>query len=321
MLGQHSMQKRLINMKKGFSKVAFALLFLSVLTMVVVMTPAAKAQDQSITLLPTEGPAGTAVQISVYGFTAPYKVTVTFDTTTIATITPFLEYNSGGALFHVPAVTPGSYTVTATGSSQGQSAQTTFTVTEAPAETEAPTAAPTGTSGGTSTYSPTGAPVGYPTSPPAAVSSGFWSPLTIGVIVVVVAFAFFGAFMYMRRGRQEPLSIREKSRYEPRPSTPPSPPSGTPYTASRTNQPPTASSYQSYSRFNQPAAPSSSQPYSSSRFNQPAAPSSYQPYSSSRTNQPATARPQTPYTTVCRHCKRTVRDDLSICPYCSKKIR
>ena len=173
-------------------------------------------------------------------------------------------------LITVPPVSPGTYNVTATGS--GGVATTTFTITEAP--TSAPTETPIGT------------PVGLsPTNSPVTVSAGFWSPLTIAIISVVIALAVFMTAVYLKRGRQKPLSYREDSRYEPRPSAP----QKTPYAASRTNQPATNSPHQ--------------------------------PYQPSKINQSATNIPQPAFTIVCKHCKRTVRDDLNVCPYCSKRLK
>jgi hypothetical protein len=64
-----------------------------------------------------------------------------------------------------------------------------------------------------------------------------------------------------------------------------------------------------------PSTPSKN-PNSPSNINQP-----YQPYQPSKINQPATNIQKPPFTRVCKHCKRTVRDDLNICPYCSKRLR
>ncbi|MGA3290949.1 MAG: zinc ribbon domain-containing protein [Candidatus Bathyarchaeia archaeon] len=315
------MQKGFIDIEKSFSKATFVLLFLSILTLAVIITPMAKAQSQSVTVNPSQGPAGSLFVVQISGFTAPNPVSISLGTANVGTLTPSYSYNVVSLQFTVPSVSPGTYTVTATGNS-GEVATTTFEVTQALSTTK-PTSTPTGSTGSTGTTGTTGttglSPTNVPVTVPVTVNGGFWSPITIAVTAAVIALAFFMTAVYLKRGRQKPSSYGEASPYEPRPSTP----SKTPYTPSRTNQPATKSSYQPYSssRINQPATTKSYQTYSSSRFNQPATTKSYQPYSSSRINQPATNRPQAPYTKICPHCKRPVRDDQNICPYCSKRIR
>ena len=270
------MQKCFIDMEKSFSKATLVLLFLSILTLAAIITPVAKAENLSVTLNPSEGPAGTTVIVMISGFQASYPVSITFDKTNIGTITIPYGFDFQSMEFTVPPVSLGTYTVTATPSLGSGVATTTFTVTQAPSTT--PTAAPTGSTG----FSPTNVPV-------TVSSSGFWSPLAIAITAVVIAFAIFMTAVYVIRGKQKPLPYREDSAYEPRPSTP----SKNPNSPSNINQP--------------------YQPYQSSKINQP-----YQP---SKINQPATNIQQPPFTRVCKHCKRTVRDDLNICPYCSKRLR
>jgi len=260
------MQKYFIDREKRFIKVSVALLFLSVLMLAIIIMPVTKAQGLSITIVPSQGPAGEMVSAYIHGFPGDSSVSITFGPTSWGS--PMTDYGGNiDDLVTVPSVSPGTYTVTATGS--GGVAKTTFTVT-----------------GSSSTPTPTSAPIELsPTNTPVTVSAGFWSPLTIAVTSAVIAFAVFMTLVYVKRGRQKPLSYREDSRYEPRPSAPPK----TPYAASRTNQPATNSSHQ--------------------------------PYQPSKINQPATNIQQPPFTRVCRHCKRTVRDDLNICPYCSKRLK
>ena len=289
-------------MEKKFSKATFMLLFLSILTLAVIITPMAKAESLSVTLNPSEGPAGTTVMVMISGFQAPDPVSITFGATNVGTIPTYYSYPSASMVFTVPPASPGTYTVTATDNLGGGVAKATFTVTQAPPTTPTSTGMPTGTSASTGTGTSTGLP--STESPVTVSSSGFWSPLAIAITAVVIAFAGFMTAMYVMRGRQKPLSYEEASRHEPRPSTPSTPstlstPSRTPTAPSKINQP-----YQSY------------RSYQSSKINQP-----YQPYQPSKINQHATSIQQAPYTRVCRHCKRTVRDDLNICPYCSKRLR
>jgi hypothetical protein len=261
-----SLQKCFIDVEKRFSKATVMLLFLSVLMLAIIIMPVTKAQGLSITIVPSQGPAGEMVSAYIHGFPGDSSVSITFGTTSWGS--PMTDYGGNiDDLVTVPSVSPGTYTVTATG--PGGVAKTTFTVT-----------------GSSSTPTPTSAPIELsPTNTPVTVSAGFWSPLTIAVTSVVVAFAVFMTLMYVKRGRQKPLSYSEDSRNEPRPSTP-----------AKTS-------------------------YAPSRTNQPATKSSYQPYSSAKINQPATTSQQQSYTRVCRHCKRSVRDDQNICPYCSKRLR
>ena len=277
-----SLQKCFIDKGKRFSKATLMLLFLSVLMLAVIVMPVTKAQSASITIIPSQGPAGEMVSVYIHNFPQDSPVSITFGTTSWGS--PTTDYGGNiDDLVTVPSVSPGTYTVTATGT--GGVAKTTFTVT---GSTPAPTTAPLQLS---------------PTSTPITVNAGFWSPLTIAITAVVVAFAVFMTAFYLRRDKQKPLSHREDSRYEPRPSTP----AKTPYTASSTTASPTS----------RPVTNSSYQPST----NRPATKSLYQPYQTSKVNQSATKVPQPAHTIVCKHCKRTVRDDLNICPYCSKKLK
>ena len=235
------MQKRLINMEKRFGKATLALLFLSVLTLAVMITPVARAQGgETMTLSPSQGPPGTLVQLTITGFPEFTPVTFMFGTINLGQVTPSsLQYST---VFNVPGVSDGTFTVTATSALGGfDFASTTFIVGSA-ATPAPPTVSPSVTP--SRTYSPSGTPIQpFQTSPPVTVSSGFWSPLTIALTAVVVAFVIFVTAVYLRRGKQKPLSYEEESRYEPRPSTP----SNTPYAPSSTNQPATSTSYQPYS--------------------------------------------------------------------------
>ena len=217
----------------------------------------AKAENLSVTLNPSEGPAGTIVVVTISGFQAPDPVSITLDTTNVGTITTGYSYNVASMEFTVPPVPLDTYTVTATDSLSGGVATATFTVTQAPSPT--PTETPTGTS--------TGIPTGVnPTNSP--VSTGFWSPLMIAIISAVIAFVSFMTVVYVKRGKQKTSQVQETSLYKPRPSVP-----------------------------------------------------SMKPTAASKINQPATNSLQPPFTKACRHCKRTVKDDLNVCPYCLKRLK
>lgn len=238
--------------EKRLSKITLALFILTVLTLTIILTPAAKADGPSIVLDPSQGPAGKMVTAYIKGYPETSDVNITFGTTKIGSGTA----NPAGnvcAIVEIPQVPAGDYIVTATGTTGN--ATTTFIVTEGPSPT------PTETTSGT----PTGL---SPTKTPATASAGFWSPLIIGITSAVVAIGVFMTFLFIRRGRQKTLQPEEVPRYEPHPSVP-----------------------------------------------------SRKPYTPSKINQPATSTQPPPYTKICKHCKRTVRDDLNVCPYCYKRLR
>jgi hypothetical protein len=209
-------------MEKRFSEVTVALLFLSVLTLAMIVTPAANAAGQFVALDPSQGPAGQTVWAYIRGFPEP-SVNITFGSTNVG-----MAWTMGGVahvIIIVPQVSPGTYTVIVTGSSGV--ASTTFTVTEGPSPTPTEPTEPTEPSTGT----PTGS---TPTNPTATENTGFWSPLTIAIIALaVIACAALMTAVYMKRSKQETLQYQEASHYEPRPSVP----SKNPYAPSKINQP------------------------------------------------------------------------------------
>ena len=73
-------------MEKKFSKATLMLLFLSILTLAAIITPVTKAENLSVTLNPSEGPAGTTVMVMISGFQAPDPVSITFGKTNVGTI-------------------------------------------------------------------------------------------------------------------------------------------------------------------------------------------------------------------------------------------
>jgi hypothetical protein len=139
-----NLQKRLKNMEKKFSKTMLMVLFLSALTLAVIMTPLVKAQTTSLS--PTSGSAGSTVTATVSGFSASEPVTLQWPPNLyLGTITTDTT-GSGSATFTVPQVAAGTYTFSATGQNSGDIALVSFTVTGTTATpTAAPTAAPTAT--------------------------------------------------------------------------------------------------------------------------------------------------------------------------------
>jgi hypothetical protein len=160
-------------MKKRFSKVMLAVLFLSVLTLVIMITPLVKAQTMSLS--PSSGPVGTTVTVRLSGFN-------TAGDTEIVDLagTNFPSYElgpmntgstgSGTATFTIPAsenpyygvvyyVTPGAYTITASGTTYlSDSASATFTVTASTSATPTPTTTPSATPAPSVSATPTSTP-------------------------------------------------------------------------------------------------------------------------------------------------------------------
>jgi len=141
------------------------------------------------------------------------------------------------------------------------------------------------------------------------VGGGFWSPLVIGLVVIaLVAFAVPAAFFYLKRGKGKMLLDEEQP--------------------INTQELPGASNRSAVSsRYNQSSYQSQQPPKStgSTRFGQTPS-SSYRSQSSSptvtsrSTQQSSYSRPD-PYTKICPHCKRSVRNDQNICPYCNKRLK
>jgi hypothetical protein len=249
-------------MEKRLSKATLALLFLSIITFAAMTMPAAKAVAPSISLSPSQGPAGTTVIISLTGYPAPNPVSITLGTANFGTAYPQNVYGVNTVTLNVPQVSPGTYPVTATGT-QGQFAITTFTVTQSVTHST-----PLTTYAGLS-----------PTNNPVTVHTASSSPLTIVIISAVIAFAVLMTAIIAKRSKQK-ASLEQEPLYEPRPST----------------------------LSNKPTGPS--KVYQSSKVYQP-----------STIYKPAANSQQAPFTKICRHCKRSVRDDLNVCPYCSKRLR
>ncbi len=165
--------------------------------------------------------------------------------------------------------------------------------------------------------SPTEFPWNFSTNAPTkrpTVEGEFWSPLTIGIVVVaLVAFAVPAAFFYLRRSKgkmlldeEQPINTQELSAAPNRPAA-----------SSRYSQSSYQSSYQSKMQ---------AKPTETSRYGQPPSYGYRQQQSSpsvtksSSTQSSSYSRPA-PYTKICPHCKKSVRNDQNICPYCDKRLR
>ena len=186
----------------------------------------------SISLSPNQCQAGSTVDLSGTGFAASSSVTVTFGDSEV--LSTFADPSGGvGGEFVVPFVSADIYVVNATDDTGG-SATTTFTITAAMGGTSGGPSSSGSTSTSTTTTttttttqtlttsttpnnSPTPTPKPYtnptgsggtqtsqPTSTPTPANNGLWSPLTIGIIAVVLVAFFVPAFMlYARQGEKK----------------------------------------------------------------------------------------------------------------------
>lgn len=181
--------------------------------------------------------------------------------------------------------------------------------TPTPTPTTPPTATPKPSPA--SSPSPTEFPWNFPsispTTNPTVQSGGFWSPLTIGLVALaLVAFTVPLAFFYLRRGKQKMLREEELSfKAQELPGS---------------NRPVVSSRYQSSYQSQQ-----STKPTVTMRYGQPSAYSTRQQPSSSSLTTRSTLSSNTsrlpPYTKTCPHCKRAVRNDQNVCPFCDKRIK
>jgi hypothetical protein len=315
MSGEIDLEKCLMSLKEGLTKVTLALIVLSILTSAAAKTPVANANDQGLLLNPTQGPVGTLVSVIGMAFSSNSQVSISFETTEVATGFSGSMYGRVSTSFTIPSVSPGTYTVTATDAAGGY-ATATFTVTsKLPTPTATPTATatqklPTPTAA-TTTTSPTETTWSYPTHrptpSPVAAGTGFWSPPVIGVIVAaVIAFIITITFVYRRRSKRETFLDEELPLYKPEPSAPSKKPTVT-------------------TRYNQPSNYSQqfSKPTTTTRYNQPSNYSQQfsKPTTTTRYNQPPRYSQLPPFTKICPRCKRIVKDDYNLCPYCDKRLR
>ena len=159
-------------MKKSFSKVMLAVLFLSVLTAVVMVTPPVKAQ-LTVSLSPTSGAVGSSVTVTVSGFTAGDTALIdlagsNFPSYELGVIN-IGSTGSGTNTFTIPSsqnpyygvtysVTPGSYTITANSYYYTGSVSASFTVTASTSATSSPTPASSATPAPSTSATPTSTP-------------------------------------------------------------------------------------------------------------------------------------------------------------------
>ena len=161
-------------------------LFLSALTLAVIMTPLVKAQTTSLS--PTSGSAGSTVTATVSGFSASEPVTLQWPPNLyLGTITTDTT-GSGSATFTVPQVAAGTYTFSATGQNSGDIALVSFTVT---GTTATPTAAPTAAPTPTPTTAPTATPVSTPAPTPSTIPEfPTWIILPLFAVIALLSTLF-----------------------------------------------------------------------------------------------------------------------------------
>lgn len=319
------MGKPPINLKKELARVTIALLFLIILTSVAAINQVAKAQDQVLSITPNQGPAGAEINVYGTGFNTAAPISISFGDSQIAII-----YASSGIVnteITVPSVSSGSYIVTAMDLASysmqhnaGLSASASFIVISgSPIQTPIPTAissstqtAPTIPPTTSSSENPIEHPYYQPTPSPRTENSGFWSPLTIGIIAAALIVFFVPAtLMYTKRNKQKLFLDKEPSILPPHTQEPPVAPNR-------------ATATTRYSRL-QFQSQQQTTPVTNAQYNQ-------QPshiYSQQLTKPPANTQAtqsqsynrQQSFTKVCPRCKKSVRDDLNICPYCDKRLR
>ena len=312
------MTKRRIGLKQALVTAILVLLAVCVLTS---LTSEIVSAQASVTLYPTQGPVGKQVIVNGLGFGQYASVTISFNGKVVQQTQVTGMYGGMVAgLFTVPAGTAdGTYNVVVT-DSDGNSATAPFIV-GASVATPAPSSPsnspfPTSPSGSNNGVTPTYTPFIYPTIQPQ--NSGL-DPLIIGLIVVVVAVAvivpMFFMFFRNRSPRRDLLLEREPLPYRSDPYAPagqPTPPSS-PYSRQPFSQPP--------SRYSTPTSRYSSP--STSRYTQNTAYSRYsaRPTATDRYSAPSSSVQQSNSEKVCPNCKRTVKGDYSVCPYCYKRMR
>ncbi len=315
------MAKNQINLKKSLVIVTFTLLIAGILLSAI---PTASANGV-ISVQPNQGKPGTLINVNGGGFSG--RVFISFNGTGVGN---GMLPNSMGSIqgsFAVPNVAAGTYNITAS-DNNGVTPAVIFTVLDSNAS-PSPSSSPsshTATPHPSSTHtvaptdsgsSTTATPHSTRRSTVAANSeNGFFSPLVIGIIAVVAVIVVVLLLIFMLRARgggrrrDDLLRREEPPAYRPPPTpTPPTPPST-----------PASSPF---------ATTSASRPYvtAAERYGRP---TTYRPptYGQQSTGSTITSRPTPSYsqqptsgTKTCPNCKRAVRADYSVCPYCYKRMK
>jgi len=287
-------------MKKSLGNVKLASLFLSVLVLAIIVAPMGKAASPSISTDPIQGPAGSTVMVYIRGYPALSSVDITFGEKKLVSATTD-KWALLNVLINVPHLSPGTYDITATGSTGVATCKFIVTQSSSPTHITTPKSTPTGVT---------------PTHNPATASNGFSSTLIYGgvaiIAVVVVVLVFF---MLRTRGggkakRYDLLQKEEPPSYRPQP--PPTPPSTPAPFASTITSKPYLTAAERYGRPTtyQPAT-YGQQSARSSATSLPTTPS----YTPSYNQQPSSGEK------ICPHCKQTIRGDYNVCPHCYKRLK
>jgi hypothetical protein len=284
-------------LNKGLAKASIVLIVLSVLALLAAVLPIADAALVDFHLNPTQGVAGTSVHVTASGFKG--QVTISFGNKVVVK-----TFSSGmpeqvSTVFSVPSVSAGTYLMQIVDENSNYASASFTILSTEPVFTPTPsdssqTPKVSATPKASSTPKTSATP--KPTS-----AAGFWSPpVIIGAIVVAaVAIIVPMFFIFRRRGSRDLRREDEVPIYKPEPFVLPKKPT-------ETNRYAYGSKPSSY------AKPS----YYSSQLSRPIATAS-----TTRSSPPHSyAKPQL-YTKTCPRCKRMVRDDYNLCPYCDKKLK
>jgi len=321
--GVELLAKKRIDMKKSLVTVIFTILIAGILLSIL---PTVSATG-NVWVQPSQGKPGTLVTVNGGGFSG--RVYFYFNGTGVGTGGLPNGVGSASGSFTVPNVPAGTYNITASddngvtpgaiftvlnsNASPSPSTSSSHTATPRPSSTH--TVAPTISGSTTTTTRATHRP-----TVSSSADNGFFSPLVIGVIAVVAVIVVLSLLFMLRvrgggRGKRDDLLRRdEPPSYTPQPiSTPPTPPpaSPSPLSSSSSSRP-----YQTAAeRYGRPTAyrPTTygQQSATATVISRPTTPS----YTPSYSHQPTSG------TKVCPHCKRTVRADYSVCPYCYKRMK
>ncbi len=292
--------------------ITITLVALSILSTVPVLYMA-KAQDQALVISPPQGPPGTFITVIGMGFSANTRVSLSLGGTDVASAYVGSMFGRFSTSFAVPNLPLGTYTITAK-DEVGHTATASFSVITKSSTPVPSKANPSSSPGTSSKATPTEGTWVYPTKKPTATptvgSAEFWSPTTIAVVAIVaIAAILIPSILLIRRGGKKELPIEGESPLQ-RPSTTPPPrapvpplPYQTAYSRSA-HYGQTTSGYSSVSRYGQPSSYSQQlSRQAGARYNQP---QSYQ---------------RTAFTKICPQCRRVVRDDYNLCPYCDKRLK
>ncbi len=313
-----------MDLKQQLTKLTFALIVLCLLVSACTLVSSVNAQERNISANPNKGPPGTAIYVIGMGFRSGIRVDITLESAHTWTSAGYGLGNRFSIYLNVPNLSPGTYTVTAT-DEEGNSATTTFTVTQKTTTTPTPsgykpTSKPSSPSGTNDPENPEETPFDYnpynpnkPTPTPVEADAGFWSAPVIGLTVAFIVVASLLVVFFVRRGggKREPLISDEQPLYRqpPGPTTQPGYYSGSspsrynqsPYYGPQFSKPPTSTSrYGQSPYYGQQPARSMSRPY-------PGSTSSY--------------RQSAGHTKLCPSCKRVIKDDYNRCPFCDKRLK